>query len=515
VIVVGAGLGGIAAGVTMRKAHIGSFTIYEKSDSPGGTWHDNRYPGCEVDVGSYLYSYSFKQNFPWSRTHAKQPEILRYIESVIDDYMLRPHLRLGVAVQSAVWDESRHMYEVQLSDGSHDACHVLISAVGFLNVPKYPDWPGLEDFEGPRLHTFHWDPDVDLLGKKVAIVGTGSTGTQIAPEIADLAETLYVFQREPGWIIPKGDRDYTEEELLAFHHRLARRKARVKLFALLEVTNFARAIHRPGTKVNQKLEKICRDFIAAELADRPDLRTAVTPSYPFPGKRPVFNSTFYRSLKADNVVLVPKAVTEITADGVVDADGVKHDVDVLILAMGFQPANYLATMTIAGRDGRTLHELWDGEPCAFLGLMVPGFPNFFMLYGPNTNGGEIVYFLEHQSRFAVRAMRRMMRTGATSVEVRRRAFQRYNRWIQGKMAGTAWVVSNNYYKASTGKIVTQWPYGALFYGLLTNVLGGIALKGRRLPRALAHDARDRVVTSEECGGPGPLVQPLGSRSPTP
>lgn len=479
VVVVGAGLGGIAAGVTMKKAGIDSFTIFERSESPGGTWHDNRYPGCEVDVGSYLYSYSFKQHFPWTRTHAKQPEILRYIEGVVDDYGLRSHMRFGTAVDRATWDDRRRMYDLQLSDGSCEECHVLVSAVGFLNVPRYPQWPGLDDFEGPKFHTFHWDHAVDLTGKTVAIVGTGSTATQIVPEIAGSVEKLYVFQREPGWIIPKGDRDYTEQELAKFQNAFARRMARVRLFAFLEMANFARAIHRPGTMVNRKLEKTCRDFIAAELADRPDLSAAVTPTYPFPGKRPVFNSTFYRALKAPNVVLVPKAVVEVTPKGLVDADGEEHQVDVIIMATGFQPSNYLATLEVTGREGRSIHQFWAGEPSAFLGVMVPGFPNFFMLYGPNTNGGEIIYCLEHQSRFAVRAMQRMMRTAKTSVEVRPSFFRLYNRWIQKKMAGTAWVVSNNYYKAATGKIVTQWPYGPLFYGFLTHVLGRVSVRARR------------------------------------
>jgi cation diffusion facilitator CzcD-associated flavoprotein CzcO len=489
VIVIGAGLGGIAAGVTMKKAGINTFTIFEKATSPGGTWRDNTYPGCEVDVGSYLYSYSFKQRFPWTRTHARQPEILRYVEEVVDEYRLGPHLRLGTAVESARWDEGRQMYEVRLADGTTEECHVLISGVGFLNVPRYPTWPGLEDFEGTKFHTFRWEHEHDLRGQKVAIVGTGSTAIQVVPEIAGEVEKLYVFQREPGWIIPKGERDFTEEELIKFHTFRARRRARIRLYIWLETMNFARAIHRPGTKANSKLEQICRDFIDRELEDRPDLRAAVTPSYPFPGKRPIFASTFYGALKSDNVVLVPKAVTEVTPKGIVDADGEEHQVDVLIMATGFQPANYLASVEVTGRDGRTIHQVWNGEPAAFLGMMVPGFPNFFMLYGPNTNGGEIIFHLEHQSRFAVRAMKRMIRTGTSAVEVRPRVYERYNRWIQKKMGGTAWVVSNNYYKAPTGKIVTQWPYGALFYGFLTNVSGRISLRARRPPGVRPGDGR--------------------------
>jgi cation diffusion facilitator CzcD-associated flavoprotein CzcO len=480
VIVIGAGLGGVAAGVKLKRAGIDTFAIFERSSSPGGTWRDNHYPGCEVDVGSYLYSYSFKQRYPWSRTHATQPELLRYIEEVIDEQGLRHHIRLGTAVERATWDETRHVYRVHLADGEVEECNVLISAVGFLNTPRYPDWPGLEDFEGPKFHTFRWEHEHELAGKKVAIVGTGSTSTQIVPVIAAEVEKLYVFQREPGWIIPKGDRDYSDDDLAKFRRAVARRRERIRLFTWLEMANFRRAIHRPGTKVNANLENICRGFIEAELADRPDLREAVTPSYPFPGKRPIFNQTFFAALKGDNVKLIPRAVTRVTPGGVVDTSGEEHPVDVLVMATGFQPTNYLASVEVVGRDGRSLREVWDGEPEAFLGLTVPGFPNFFMLYGPNTNGGEIIFFLEHQAAFAVRAMRRMMREGVTAIEVRKGVFAAYNRWIQRNMKGTAWVVSNNYYKASTGKIVTQWPHGALFYGFLTNVLGRVSSTARRV-----------------------------------
>ena len=194
-----------------------------------------------------------------------------------------------------------------------------------------------------------------------------------------------------------------------FRRAVARRRERIRLFVWLEMANFRRAIYRPGTKVNDNLENICRDFIDAELADHPELRQAVTPSYPFPGKRPIFNQTFYAALKADNVTLIPRAVTEVTPKGIVDTEGTEHQVDVIVMATGFQPTNYLASFEIIGRHGRSLHATWAGEPEAFLGMTVPGFPNFYMLYGPNTNGGEIIFFLEHQSAYAVRAMKRMMR----------------------------------------------------------------------------------------------------------
>src|SRR6478672_4677435 len=207
VVVVGAGFGGIAAGVKMKRAGIHTFTIYESSIGVGGTWWDNTYPGAEVDVGSHLYSFSFK-SYEWSRTHAQQAELQKYLEETVDEFGLRPHLRLGVTVDSAVWDDERHTWTVRLDDGSTDECHVLVSGVGFLNVPRYPDWPGLDGFEGPKFHTARWEHQHDLTGKVVAVVGTGSTATQVVPALQPVVGHLYSFQREPGWVMPKGDRDF-------------------------------------------------------------------------------------------------------------------------------------------------------------------------------------------------------------------------------------------------------------------------------------------------------------------
>src|SRR5438445_7029098 len=230
VVVVGAGFGGIATGVNLKRAGVDTFTIYESSLGIGGTWWDNPYPGAEVEVGSHLYCFSFKPHL-WTRTHARQPELQKYLEETVDDFGLRPHLRLGVTVEDATWDDARHVWAVRLDDGTVDECHVLVSAVGFLNVPRYPDWPGLEDFEGPAFHTARWEHGHDLTGKVVAVVGTGSSATQVVPAIQPIVERLYVFQREPGWVMPKGERDFTDEEraTLAAPWRRKRERWRLKL----------------------------------------------------------------------------------------------------------------------------------------------------------------------------------------------------------------------------------------------------------------------------------------------
>jgi cation diffusion facilitator CzcD-associated flavoprotein CzcO len=478
-VVIGAGFGGIAAGVKLKRAGIDTFTIYESSLGIGGTWWDNTYPGAEVDVGSHLYCFSFKPH-DWTRTHAKQPELQKYLEETVDEFGLRPHLQLGSTVQSAAWDDDRHIWSVRLEDGTVDECHVVVSGVGFLNVPRYPDWPGLDAFEGPTFHTARWQHQHDLTGKVVAVVGTGSSATQVVPAIQPIVKRLFVFQREPGWVVPKGERDFTDEERATFAKPWRRRRERWRQKYVLEKSLWRGHLYRPGTKTNAAREQFCLDYIARKFADRPDLRDAVTPRYPYPGKRPVVASAFYPALKRDNVELVPRAVASVNRTGIVDVDGVERPVDVIVMATGFQPANYLSRLRVVGCGGRTLQEHWAGEPRAYLGITVPAFPNFFMLYGPGTNGGEIVVMLESQAEYAVRAIKRMIRERVTAVDVKPSFEARWYRWLQSRMHGTSWTMSNNYFKSATGKVVTQWPSSNLHYRVLTKLLGRASETTRRL-----------------------------------
>jgi len=475
VVVVGAGVGGIATGVNLKRAGVHTFTIYESSLGIGGTWWDNTYPGAEVDVGSHLYCFSFKPH-QWTRTHARQPELQKYLEETVDEFGLRPHLRLGLGVESATWDDDRHTWTLRLDDGTADECNVLISAVGFLNVPRYPDWPGLEDFRGPAFHTARWEHQHDLTGRTVAVVGTGSSATQVVPAIQPLVKHLYLFQREPGWVLPKGERDFTDEERVAVNRPWVARRERWRQRWLLEKSLWRGHLWRPGTKVNEQREAMCRRYIGKVFKDRPDLLEAVTPTYPYPGKRPVIASTFYPALKKENVTLVPKAVASVTADGIVDVDGVERKVDVIVMATGFHAADYLSRLDVVGRGGRTLQQQWAGEPRAYLGITVPEFPNFFMLYGPGTNGGELVMTLESQAEYAVGAVKRMMRSNVTAIEVRPWFEAAWWRWLQSKMDGTSWTMTDNYFKAPTGRIVTQFPYSNLEYRYMTKALGRISEK---------------------------------------
>jgi cation diffusion facilitator CzcD-associated flavoprotein CzcO len=369
---------------------------------------------------------------------------------------------------------------VRLDDGDTLTAHILVSAVGFLNQPNYPTWPGLDDFEGPKFHTSRWEHEHDLSGKRIAIVGTGSTACQAVPELAEVASKLYVFQRDPGWVMPKGDRDFTPAERASLQSPIEHWKLRLKTLYLIEKGVWRGAIYRPGSKVNEAREELCRTYIHNTFADRPDLEQALTPSYHYPGKRPIFASGFYPALKRDNVELVPRAVVSVTPHGIVDVDGVEREIDVLIMATGFRAAEYLSGLRVVGRDGVELHDYWAGEPEAFLGITVPGFPNFFMLYGPGTNGGEIVSNLERQSEYAVRVARRLMREEVTSVEVKPAWYRRYNEWLQWTVQNTSWTETHTYFVSKSGRVVTQWPYGATLYGAMTKILGRASETARTL-----------------------------------
>jgi cyclohexanone monooxygenase len=469
VAVIGAGLGGIAAAIKLRRRTSATVTIFEQSAGVGGTWFDNRYPGCEVDVHSHAYSFSFLR-YDWPRTHATQAELLEYAEHVVDRFGLRPLLRLNTRVTDLVWEESTNTYVLSTEHGDTEEFDVVVSALGLLSVPRYPDWPGLDTFAGPCFHTSRWE-EHDLTGKSVAIVGTGSTAVQIVPAIAPAAAKVHVFQRQPGWIEPKNEREFSPRERWVYRHvPLAQKLNRAWIF---HKGNRRFKGYDTGSRRQRRMREVCRRFIAATI-DAPETREAVTPDYPWGCKRPVLSSTFYSSLNRDDVALVPHAVSRVTPTGVVDATGVTHPADVLILSTGFQPTRFLASLDVKGRDGRSIHDVWRERAAAFLGITVPGFPNFFILYGPNTNGGvSVIAQLERQAEVVVRAVRRLERTRRASLDTSPEAARRFTAWIDRRMASTASAMDagcHNYYHDAAGHNVTQWPGGHLAYALTTRFL---------------------------------------------
>jgi cation diffusion facilitator CzcD-associated flavoprotein CzcO len=477
VAVIGAGFGGIATAVKLQRAGIREFTVFEKADGPGGVWRHNTYPGAEVDTPSHWYSFSFKR-FDWSRTHSQQRELEQYMVDTIAEFSLAGHFRFGTAVTAAVWNEERQAYAVTLEGGETQEFEVVISAVGLFNVPQYPSWPGMDEFAGPLMHSARWDTDVDLAGKDVAIVGTGSSGTQIVRALAPVVRRLYVFQRDPGWVMTKGDRDLTAEERRRRANPVYHRYSRIRTFVLEQKRFWGGRETRPDTPQNHAAQRQHEEYIAEVFKDRPDLAAAVTPNHPYFGKRPVKASGYYEALLRENVVFVPRAISRLTESSIVDAEGEERRVDAVALATGYKAAEFLGEIDLVGRKGRSIHDVWAGEPEAFLGLTVPGFPNFYMLYGPNTNMGMIVFNLEAQANYAVRDIKRMRRTGATAIEVRPSIHRLYNRWLQKRLSKTVWVTTNNYFKSASGKVVVQFPTAMVVYWALTRLLRRISAVDR-------------------------------------
>jgi cation diffusion facilitator CzcD-associated flavoprotein CzcO len=502
VAVIGAGIGGIAAGVQLKRAGITHFTMFEQSAGPGGTWWDNTYPGAECDIAIVFYSYSFMRH-DWPRTHASQAEILTYLQAVIERFGLAPHLRFNTRVTSLVWDDQRHHYTLTTASGETEIFDVVISALGLLNVPRYPEWPGLERFRGPKFHTARWEHQHDLAGKRVAVVGNGSSAAQVVPAIARVAGEVLMFAREPAYVMPKGERRLTPDESRAFASPLRRRWARAKILWNIEK---GMAVRSPNSQRQRAAREGFYRYRDQIFAKRPDLAAATTPDYPFACKRPVFSTDLLPSLTRENVRLVTRSVVAVTENGVIDDQGTEHPVDILVMATGFQPWNFVATMKVVGRGGRSIHGVWGDQPEAWLGMQVTGFPNFFMMYGPNTNFFCITFMLERQAEYIGRAIKRLVRTGATAIDVRRSAMDFYNRLVDRSLSRkTLEANCHNYYHSASGRNVVTFPWWGTVYVLATR-LGGLALTTRRAEQ----ERKPLHVPAERAGAASRPVLPAGA-----
>ena len=459
VAILGAGAGGIAMGIRLKRAGY-PFTIYEQSDGVGGTWRDNTYPGAACDVPSHLYSYSFELNPWWSRTYATQSEILAYLERCTDQYGIRPHVRTGTRIVEARWDAAGQQWVLTTSTGEQFLADVVVSGLGMLNVPSVPDIPGVDRFGGRSFHSSRWDHSRSVAGERVASIGTGASAVQYVPAIAPDVEHLTVFQRTPIWITPRINRAYSEEE--------QRRFARVPLVARWHRfriwLTYQQANARADSELTSMQTELARSYLARKVED-PSLRAALTPDYPVGCKRPLISREWFPALLRSNVRLVTEPIVEITEHGLRTADGELHEVDTIIYGTGFKANEFLSTIDVIGVDGRRLHDDWRDGAHAHLGLSVAGYPNFFMLYGPNTNGvNSIIFFHEAQSHYVMGALRAMRRFGLGAVDVRRRVVERYNRRIQEAMQGTVWLAGcTNYFTSASGRVVTQLPFSGGWY----------------------------------------------------
>jgi cation diffusion facilitator CzcD-associated flavoprotein CzcO len=456
VAIVGAGFSGLGTAIRLKQEGITDFVVLERGSDVGGTWHFNTYPGCACDIPSHLYSFSFAPNPHWSQTYSPQPEIRDYLQRTADDFGIRPHIRTNCNVGGAAWNEDKQRWELETSDGPVHA-RVLIAGAGPLTEPKIPELDGLERFKGATMHSARWDHDVDLKGKRVASIGTGASAIQYVPAIQPEVEQLHVFQRTPPWIFPHSNRNFTklEHKLYGAFPQL-QKLTRGGVYVAREsaVVGFVK-----NPKLMKVAEAIAKRHMRSQLKD-PELIEKVTPDYTIGCKRILPSNKWYPALSKPNVELVTGAVEEVREHSVVGSDGVEREIDVLIFGTGFEVTEMPVARMVRGRDGKRLSDQFEQSAQAHYGTAVPGYPNLFILLGPNTGLGHnsMVYMIESQINYVLGALRTMEERGARTVEVRREAVERLADELARKHEGAVWNTGcASWYLDDTGRNTTLWP----------------------------------------------------------
>jgi cation diffusion facilitator CzcD-associated flavoprotein CzcO len=455
IAIVGAGFGGLGAAIQLKRRGHHDFVVFEKAEEIGGTWRDNSYPGCACDVPSHLYSFSFALNPQWSDTYSGQAEIWDYLRGCVDRFGLGRHLRLGCRVENAVWDPTASRWRLATATGEHVA-RVLVLATGPLHEASIPDIPGLDTFAGAVFHSARWDHGHDLSGRTVAVVGTGASAVQFVPAIQPRVAHLTLFQRTPAWVIPGRSRAITEVER-AIYRRVpgAQRLNRTLIYWLREA--FGYGFLHPG--VNRFLQRVAEAHLRRQVRD-PRLRAKLTPQFVMGCKRILISNEYFPALGRENVTVETDPITEVRPDGVVTRDGL-HPVDTIIFGTGFHVTDVPVMRHVYGRDGRTLAEAWSPTMSAYLGTTVTGFPNLFVLLGPNTGLGHnsVVFMIEAQLRHLLDVLGHQRRHGLVATEPTAAAQQRWTGLVDRRMAGTVWVSGGctSWYLDATGRNSTLWP----------------------------------------------------------
>jgi cation diffusion facilitator CzcD-associated flavoprotein CzcO len=456
VAIIGSGFGGLGTAIRLKRSGVTDFVLFERAGDVGGTWRDNTYPGCACDVESHLYSFSFAPNPDWTHSFSPQPEIWAYLQRCARAFGVLPHVRFRHEVRAAAWDKMAQHWRIETSQGLY-AAPVLVMAAGALSEPALPRLPGLESFRGKTFHSARWDHDYDLTGRRVAVIGTGASAVQFVPEIQPRVAQLYVFQRTPPWIVPRRDRP-----LRAFERRLfrrvpaAQRAARAAIFLFREL--FLLCFRHLG--LARQVERLARRHLQRSVRG-PALRAKLVPDYTIGCKRVLISNDYLPALERPNVEVVTDGIAEVRAHSIVDRNGVERHVDALIFGTGFQVTDPPLARHVRGREGRTLAEVWAGSPQAHAGTTVAGFPNLFILLGPNTGLGHnsVVYMIEAQIEHLLGALAHMRRHGAHAIEPRPEAQAAYVAEVRRRMSGTVWVAGGcaSWYLDATGRNSTLWP----------------------------------------------------------
>ena len=458
VVIVGTGFSGLGTAIRLKREGIHDFVLLEKEHDLGGTWRDNTYPGCACDVPSLMYSFSFEQNPEWSRAFAEQGEISEYLQHCADKYDVRRHIHFGVEFTGARWDEQEQTWHVATADGTTYVGRALVSGIGALHLPSYPNLPGVQNFRGEVFHSARWNHDYDLRGKRVAVIGTGASAIQFVPKIAKQVSHLHLFQRSPPWIQPKPDRVISKRVRRWFRRvPLLQRLARIATYWTLEARSVA-VIRSP--KLVRLSEKLAKRYIRKEIKD-PQLRKAVTPDYAMGCKRILLSSDYYPALNRSNVDLRTSGVSEVRERSVVTGDGEEHPVDAIIYGTGFHVVDAFDHLRITGRDGRELQDAWSEGMEAYLGITVSQFPNLFFLLGPNTGLGHnsVVFMIESQINYVLSCLRPILRGDVGGFDVRQDVQDEFNREIQSQLSGAVWSAGGcrSWYIDANGVNRTVWP----------------------------------------------------------
>jgi len=454
VAIVGAGPGGLAMGIALLREGFEDFVILEKNAGVGGTWYQNRYPGLACDIPAPLYSYSFELNPEWSGLYPPQPEILAYLEQCAEKYGVMPHCRLGDGVRRAAWLDDAARWSLELQSGESLEADVVVGAVGMFNELNYPEIEGLDSFAGTRFHAAKWNWDHDLSRDAVGVIGSAASAVQFIPEIVKTARQVHYFQRTANWVLPKPDAPYTEEQREHFRSDAAAPGAiRSEIFKALD----AGGAGTFGT-IRGDMETAC--LANLDEVEDPEVRARLVPQHPCGCKRPLLSSHYYPAFNRPNIELVTDGIERITPTSIITVDGKDRPIDTLVLATGYETTKFLSVLDVVGREGLKLDDAWSDGAQAYKGVMTAGFPNLFMLYGPNTNGDSLITTIEFEVEHIIRQIQRLVEDGLAWIDVKPQAEADYNTQLQEEIAKieTWQAACGNYYRSSSGRIVTQWPH---------------------------------------------------------